>query len=91
MVPVMIVGALNATSLECSPIRGDGLIRGTEECDDRNVANGDNDDGMADTDGCSAEGLIATGWTCQVSRAIATSSEAMVSSGHRIVRRREFG
>lgn len=39
----------------CAPVCGDGLIRGTEQCDDGNLVNGD---------GCSSTCQIEIGWRC---------------------------
>jgi uncharacterized protein (TIGR03382 family) len=40
---------------ECTPVCGDGLVRGDEECDDT---------GADDGDGCAADCTIEDGWTC---------------------------
>jgi cysteine-rich repeat protein len=40
---------------ECFPKAGDGVVQGTEECDDKNSQSGD---------GCSNENKIENGWAC---------------------------
>jgi cysteine-rich repeat protein len=39
----------------CSPVCGDGVLLGSEECDDGNIMNGD---------GCSSICMIENGWAC---------------------------
>ena len=39
----------------CSPICGDGLLKGSEQCDDQNLTN---------SDGCSSTCAAEHGWTC---------------------------
>ncbi|CEM02297.1 unnamed protein product [Vitrella brassicaformis CCMP3155] len=41
----------------CSPVCGDGRVRGQEQCDDSNLINGD---------GCSSVCEIEPGWTCPI-------------------------
>ena len=49
-----VLGATNATSV-CSPICGDGKIKGSEACDDGNLAGGD---------GCDENCSVEAGWIC---------------------------
>jgi cysteine-rich repeat protein len=50
------LGYQPAVPTVCSPVCGDGLLRGAEECDDDNTLSGD---------GCSGQCLIEDGFACQ--------------------------
>lgn len=59
-----VFAATNATSV-CTPICGDGKLRGTEACDDGNLAGGD---------GCDENCTVEAGWTCCETAGAAGSS-----------------
>ena len=42
----------------CKPVCGDGLVKGTEECDDKNLLG---------SDGCTSDCKIEAGWACKPS------------------------
>lgn len=48
-------GGTNAGYDTCTPICGDGLIRGVEGCDDGNLKSGD---------GCKSTCIVETGYIC---------------------------
>lgn len=50
-------GGSFTTITTCSPICGDGLILGSETCDD-------NDGTPANSDGCDTSCQVESGWTC---------------------------
>ncbi len=60
----------------CYPVCGDGVIRGTEECDD------DNED---DLDGCDHDCKIEYGWECPTPATIADASVCNTICGDGIV------
>lgn len=51
----LCAGGTPTSADTCNPICGDGLIKGTEACDDSNTNSGD---------GCSNSCTVETGWTC---------------------------
>ncbi|TMA57855.1 MAG: DUF4215 domain-containing protein, partial [Deltaproteobacteria bacterium] len=67
----MVVSSLNATLyvddfvFAARPICGDGLVEGSEQCDDGNTANGD---------GCSSICTLESGFSCSGNPSVCTSA-----------------